>query len=617
MSDNKRVSSDSAFPPMPKRFGMGGMGRFQPTAKAKDRKGTLKRLFKLYLREGKEIFIVFLLLLISSVAVLFAPIIVGYAINAINDGIVKGAIDYGFIRIAVFALFTAYVVDWLCSTLQGYIMAGTSQKIVLALRKALFEKFQNIPLTYHDTHTHGELMSRLTNDIDNISVTIAQSTTQLMNSLITIIGSVIFMIILSPHLTLISLVTIPLVLVLTRIITKKSRKMFSGQQKELGILNGIIEESISGLRMVKAFNQEENVISKFEETNKKLLYHSTKAQIWSGFLMPLMNVITNLGFALVAGVGGVMAVSGLISVGTIASFSTYSRQFARPLNDIASIFNTIQSALAGAERVFDVLEEQEEQGDVPNAIDLTNPRGDVQFDNVTFAYIKGINVLKNVSFKVKSGQTVALVGATGAGKTTIVNLLTRFYDVTGGCVCIDGVDIRNYTRESLRLAFTVVLQDTCLFTGTIEDNIRYGRPNATKEEVIEAAIAANAHTFICRLPQGYDTLVTGATDTLSQGQRQLIAISRAVLCSAPILILDEATSSVDTSTELKIQEALLRLANGRTSFVIAHRLSTIRDADLIMVLEGGQIIESGTHTELLQLDGSYSKMHKSQFELEV
>jgi len=617
MPDNKRVSSDTAFPPMPKRFGSGGMGRFQPTAKPKDRKGTLKRLFKLYLHEGKEIFIVFLLLLISSVAVLFAPIIVGYAINAINDGIVKGAIDYGFIRMAVFALFIAYGLDWLCSTLQGYIMAGTSQKIVLALRKTLFEKFQNIPLTYHDTHTHGELMSRLTNDIDNISVTIAQSTTQLMNSLITIIGSIIFMIILSPHLTLVSLVTIPLVFVLTRIIAKKSRKMFSGQQKELGILNGIIEESISGLRMVKAFNQEENVISKFEETNKKLLYHSTKAQIWSGFLMPLMNVITNLGFALVAGVGGVMAVSGLISVGTIASFSTYSRQFARPLNDIASIFNTIQSALAGAERVFDVLEEAEEQGDVPNAINLTNPRGDVQFDNVTFAYIKGVNVLKNVSFKVKSGQTVALVGATGAGKTTIVNLLTRFYDVTGGCVCIDGVDIRNYTRESLRLAFTVVLQDTCLFTGTIEDNMRYGRPNATKEEVIEAAIAANAHTFICRLPQGYDTLVTGATDTLSQGQRQLIAISRAVLCSAPILILDEATSSVDTSTELKIQEALLRLANGRTSFVIAHRLSTIRDADLIMVLEGGQIIESGTHTELLQLDGSYAKMHISQFELEV
>ncbi|MDR0405255.1 MAG: ABC transporter ATP-binding protein/permease, partial [Clostridiales bacterium] len=613
MPDNRgKLNQDAAYPPMTKRFGSGGAARFAPTARAKDGRGTLKRLLRLYLRESKEIFLAFFLLLLSGAALLFAPVIVGRAVNAIHDGAARGAVDYGLIKVYTIVLLAAYGTDWVCATLQGCIMAGTSQKIVRALRRSLFEKFGRLPLTYHDTNTHGELMSRVTNDIDNISVTIAQSTTQLMNSALTVAGAAVFMLLLSPALTLVTFVTVPLVFFLTRAIAKRSRKMFSDQQRELGVLNGIIEESIAGIKMVKAFNQEENVIARFEDTNRELLRHSARAQLWAGFLMPMMNVITNLGFALVTGAGGVLAVRGAISVGVIASFSAYSRQFARPLNDVAGIFNTIQSALAGAERVFDVLGEQEEPPDAPNAVTLEHPRGEVRFDNVTFAYTEGVDVLKNVSFDVKSGQTVALVGATGAGKTTIANLITRFYDVTGGAVYIDGTDLRQYTRDSLRLAFTVVLQDTYLFTGTIEDNIRYGKPDATREEVEAAARAANAHQFILRLPRGYGTMVTGTTDALSRGQRQLIAIARAVLRAAPILILDEATSNVDTATEIKIREALRRLSDGRTSFIIAHRFSTIRDADVIMVIDGGRIAESGTHGQLLAQNGKYAEMYKSQ-----
>jgi ATP-binding cassette subfamily B protein len=456
-------------------------------------------------------------------------------------------------------------------------------------------------------------MSRLSNDIDNVNNTISQSTTQLMSGVIVIVGSLLMMLILSPLLTLASLVTVPLVFLLTRTIAKKTSVMFKNQQVQLGRLNGHIEETISGIHVVKAFNHEEKAIQEFEEVNATLREVGLKAQIWSGFLMPIMNVINNLGFAIVAIVGGLLAVEGHITVGVIASFLSYSRQFVRPLNDLANIFNVLQSGVAGAERVFEILDEKEEPEDIPGAIELKNPRGEVVFENVSFGYRPEVSILKNVSFTSGSGSSTALVGPTGAGKTTIVNLLTRFYDVTGGTIYIDGVDIRNYTRDSLRKSFGFVLQDTYLFSGTIRENIKYGKPDATDEEIKAAAAAANADLFIKRLPNQYDTVLSENGGNLSQGQRQLLAIARVILARPSLLILDEATSSIDTRTELHIQDALLTIMQGRTSFIIAHRLNTIRDADTIMVINHGEIVEKGSHGQLLDQKGIYYNMFYNQF----
>jgi len=593
-------------------MGRGPADRFAPGEKAKDAKGTFRKLLKFYFKEAKSLFVVLALLLAETVIAVLVPYYIGKAIDALNNS--GSGVDFDLAYACAAVLAAIYIGGWTLNTAQGIIMNAASQRIVRTLRKALFDKLQKLPLTYHDTHTHGELMSRLTNDIDNISVTIAQSTTQLASATITIMGSLIMMLMLSVHMTLAALITVPLVFLLTKFVAGKSRKMFKGQARELGKLNGAIEEAIGGHRIIKAFNMEQKMIDGFDKTNKELLKYAVSANIWSGILMPFMNVITNLGYVCVASVGGILAVNNIISVGVIGSFSVYARQFTFPLNNIAGMFNSLQSALAGAERVFEILAESEEPEDAPNAVDIGIPKGNVRFDNVTFAYIPGVNVLKNVSFEVRAGQKIALVGATGAGKTTIVNLLTRFYDSTDGTVYIDGIDIKNYKRDSLRRAFSVVLQDTCLFTGTIADNIRYGRPEATDGEVAEAAKAANADVFIRRLKHGYNTIVKGDSDSLSQGQRQLLAISRAALCRSPILILDEATSSVDTRTELHIQEAVLRLTAGRTSFVIAHRLSTIRDADVIMVVKDGGIEESGPHEELLAKNGLYAQMYYSQFD---
>lgn len=610
---DRSTAPDAGLPP--NRFGQGGMHRFVPAARARDVRGTLRKLIEVYLQEKKALLFAFAFQLCCSVVLLFAPRLIGQAIDAISIGDAHAPDDALVTGIGI-ALLCGYIGSWLCATAQTWIMNGASQRIVRTLRTTLFDKLQKLPLTYLDRRTHGELMSRLTNDIDNVSTTIAASTIQLMDAVIMVTGAVVLMITLSPPLALVTLLTMPLVALLTRAITKRSKKEFIGQQSELGRLGGTIEETITGQRMVKAFHQERRIIRQFEHTNQRLLQFSMRAQILSGFLMPMMNVITNVGYAFVAGVGGAMAVNGLIEVGVIASFITYSRLFVRPLNAIAGSFNTLQAGLAGAERVFDILAETQEPPDAPDAVELAAPRGQVSFQAVSFAYTPGKNVLKQVSFDVEPGQTVALVGKTGAGKTTIANLLARFYDVTEGTILLDGRDLRAYTRDSLRRAFTVVLQDTCLFTGTILDNIRYGRPEATEGEVIAAATAANADPFIRRLPQGYDTLVSSTIDSLSQGQRQLIAIARAVLCSAPILILDEATSSVDTRTELKIQDALLRFSAGRTSFVIAHRLSTIQNADRILVMEDGRIAESGTHRALLDAGGRYARMYWSQISTE-
>lgn len=592
----------------------GGMrghgGRGGPVVKPKNFKGTLKRLWHYFGNERKILSIIFLFILIDSVITLSAPYLIGKSIDAMTIG---GKVDFNLLEVLVLVLLFAYITDAFLTFLQSWLMAGVSQRIVKRLRSSLFKKLQKLPVSFFDTRTHGELMSRLSNDIDNVSNTISQSTTQLMSGGIVLLGSLIMMLILSPILTLATLITVPLVFLLTKTIAKKTRILFKNQQIQLGKLNGHIEETISGIQVVKAFNHEDKAIEEFEEVNTKLKQVGLKAQIWSGFLMPLMNVISNLGFAIVAIVGGLLAVKGLITIGVIASFLTYSRQFGRPLNDLANIFNILQSGVAGAERVFEILDENEEDSDRDAAITLTQPKGHVVFENVSFGYRPDVPILKNVRFEAEIGSSTAFVGPTGAGKTTIVNLLTRFYDVTEGHIYLDGKDIREYTRDSLRKCFGIVLQDTYLFSGTIKENIKYGKPDATDEEVIAAARMANADLFIKKLLNQYETMLSENGGNLSQGQRQLLAIARVMLARPALLILDEATSSIDTRTELHIQDALLKVMNGRTSFIIAHRLNTVREADTIMVIDHGEIVEKGSHDELIGKRGVYYNMFFNQF----
>lgn len=591
------------------RMRFGGQ-RGMPVVKPKDFKGTISRLWDQFGKERRKLIIIFAFTVSSSSLGLIVPYLFKNAIDAVSGGV--GKVDFNILQITMFALLAAYIIDGGINILQGWLMASISQRIVLVMRKNLYAKLQKLPVSFFDLRTHGELMSRLANDMDNISTTISQATTQLMASIIIIIGSLAAMLYLSPLLTLASVVTIPLVFLITGTIVKRTKVYFKEQQALLGQLNGHIEESISGIHVIKAFNREEKIVNQFEEINSKLRSVGIKAQVWSGYIMPLMNVINNIGFTMAAAVGGILAVNELITIGVITSFISYSRQFVRPLNEIANIFNTLQTAVASAERVFEVLDEQEEQRDFPNAQVLENPKGHVIFDEVTFGYRPDVPILKNVSFEVIPGSSIALVGPTGAGKTTIINLLARFYDATDGRILIDGVDIQSYTRDSLRKSFGIVLQDTYLFTGSIKENIKYGRLDATDEEMEAAAIMANADIFIKRLPDGYDTVLSESGENLSQGQRQLLAIARAILSNPSILILDEATSSVDTRTEFNIQEAMLALRKGRTSFIIAHRLSTIRDADVIMVIQDGRIVERGNHESLMNLGSVYYSLYYSQ-----
>ena len=589
---------------------MGGRNRFAPTEKPKNSKGTLFRIIKIYMRWAKTIFGAVVLTVFSSLISVSIPYFIGKTFNTFK--IETRTVDAKMLMWLLMIIAILYASNWLISCLNGFIMLKVSQKLVLVIRTEFFQKMQRLPLKFYDKSSHGDIMSRITNDVDNISSTIAQTTTQLISSILTLSGSFIIMIKLNIPLTIVVLLCIPLVIILTSTIASKSRVHFKEQQKSLGSLNGIIEENILGLKMVKAFQKQEDVLKQFSEINERLYDSSSKAQIWSGYMMPLMNVINNFIFTVVATAGGILSVGYCLSVGTVVSFLSYSKQFSQPLNSIAGMFNTIQSALAGAERVFEILDSEEEPADVEKAIQIEKVNGEVIFENVSFSYDKSNPILKDVSFKVNPGETVALVGETGAGKTTIVNLLTRFYDVDYGRILIDNEPIKNLKRSSLRKYFSVVLQDTCLFTGSIMDNIRYSQGDATDEEVINAAKVARAHDFISKLPKGYYTMVSGATDNLSQGQRQLIAIARAVLCDSQILILDEATSSVDTKTEKDIQHALVSLMKNRTNFLIAHRLSTIRDADHIMVVGDGQILERGNHKELMEMKGHYYKMVISQ-----
>ncbi|HBN28925.1 MAG TPA: multidrug ABC transporter ATP-binding protein [Clostridiaceae bacterium] len=594
----------------PGRGGFGGR-RMGPVVKPKDFKGTMRRLMEYFKKDKKLLILIFIFVIMDAGIGLSIPYFIGKSIDAISPK--SGAVNFEMLKIMVITLITVYIADAVINFLQGWLMAGVSQRMVKSLRGGLFGKLQKLPISFFDTHTHGDIMSRLTNDIEEISSTVSQSMVQLMSGAIMLAGSVVMMLLLSPILTLASVITVPLVFLLTRTIAKKTKVLFKSQQEELGKLNGHIEETISGINIVKAFNHENKAIEEFSDINLKLSKVGIKAQIWSGFLMPMMNVINNIGFAVVAAVGGVLAVKGNISVGVIASFLNYSRQFSRPLNDMANVFNTLQSAVAGAERVFEIIDEKEESHDAHDAKELSNPRGHVVFENVSFGYNKDNLIIKNISFDVKEGSTIALVGPTGAGKTTIVNLLTRFYDVSDGRILIDGEDIRNYSRDSLRQCFGIVLQDTYLFSGTIKENIRYGKLDATDEEIMNAAVMANADVFIRRLPKGYDTVLSESGSNLSQGQRQLLAIARAILSNPSILILDEATSNVDTRTELHIQEAMIKLMEGRTSFIIAHRLSTIRHADTIMVIDDGRIKEKGNHDSLISQKGIYYGMYYSQF----
>jgi len=576
--------------------------------KVKDTRGTLLRLWG-YLQHQKWTLLGIVgLVVLTTVLGVVGPYLMGVAID---EFIMKGDLP-GLARIALLML-GVYLLASLGIWLRETIMAGVAQRTVRDLRDDLFAKLQTLSLRYFDQHPHGDLMSRLSNDVENISNVLTSNAAQLISSVLTIVGVTVMMFIINAPLAIVTLLVLPLMLVSTKSVTGRTRTGFRAQQKHLGELNGIIEETITGQQVVKAYVREAEAIETFEVINRKLQKAATQAEIFAGFMGPVMNLVNNISLALVAGAGGWMAVQGWATVGTIAAFVIYARQFARPLNQIAQLFNVIQSALAGAERVFEILDEEPELVDGPDAKPLEHIRGEVTFEDVCFSYEPGVPVLKHVSMYNNPGEMIALVGPTGAGKTTIVNLLTRFYDVDSGAIRIDGADIRDIKKDDLRRKLGLVLQDNFLFADTVMENIRYGRLDATDEQVIAAATLANADSFIHRLPQGYQTELAERGSNLSQGQRQLLAIARAILSDPEILVLDEATSNVDTRTEKHLQEALMRLMEGRTNFVIAHRLSTIRDADCVMVIKDGEIIERGAHEELLAQRGFYHHLYMIQF----
>ncbi|MEH7223526.1 ABC transporter ATP-binding protein [Bacillus sp. JJ1566] len=579
---------------------------------AKDRIGTIKRIWSYLAVNHKLLIAVLAMVVASSVLGLLGPFLLG---KGIDEYIVTK--DHTGIVILLLGLVVVYILHSLALWYQNFWMVGIAQNTVFSMRTELFEQLHRLPIHFFDKRQHGELMSRITNDIENVSSTLNTSVIQIFSSLLTLVGTVAIMLWLSPILTLLTMIIIPVMFIGIKWITKRTGKLFKEQQRYLGELNGYIEETISGQRIVKTFSQEEHVMNEFLEKSGKLKKAGYFAQAYSGFIPKLMNVLNNLSFAIIAGIGGILALKGHITIGTIVIFAEYSRQFTRPLNDLANQFNTLLSAIAGAERVFDILDEEVEARDETSAKKMTKIHGEVEFNHVTFSYEKNGNTIKDVSFDVKAGQSVAFVGPTGAGKSTIINLLSRFYEPDSGAILIDGVNTSSMTRESLRQKMGFVLQDTYLFKVSIMDNIRYGRLDASDQEVIEAAKLANAHSFIMKLPNQYKTILKQDGSGISQGQRQLLSIARAILANPSILILDEATSSIDTVTEMKIQEALQRLMKGKTSFIIAHRLNTIERADQIIVLNEGEIVEKGNHESLIQHKGYYYNLFTSQLKKQV
>jgi ATP-binding cassette subfamily B protein len=607
------------------RGGPGGMmGGRGPAEKAKDFSGTTKRLLVYLKPRAFQLTIVCIFAILSTIFSIVGPKILGNATTKLFDGLMSKyiayglkkpmpSIDFAYIGNIILLLVFLYIISAIFSYIQQYQMAGVAQKTVFDMRSDLNEKLSRLPLKFFDARSHGEIMSRFTNDIDNISTTLQQSITQLITSVFTILGVLVMMLTISPWLTLITIVTLPLSFLITANIAKMSQKYFGGQQKELGALNGHVEEMFTGHKIVKVFGHENKSIAEFNEINGRLYSSAWKAQFVSGIIFPMMNFINNIGYVLVCIVGGLMAAKKVLKLGDIQAFIQYSRQFTQPIAQTANIANVLQSTIASAERVFEILDEVDELQDDPFATQIREPRGEVRFENVRFGYKEDAILMEDMNIDVKQGQTIAIVGPTGAGKTTLVNLLMRFYEISGGRITVDGVDIRKLKRGELRTMFGMVLQDTWLFTGSIRDNIAYGREGATEEEIMEAAKAAHADHFIRALPDGYNSVLTEEASNISQGEKQLLTIARAILSDPAILILDEATSSVDTRTEVFIQHAMQTLMKGRTSFVIAHRLSTIRDAEMILVMNNGTIIEMGNHKELLAKGGFYADLYNSQF----
>lgn len=607
--------------PMGGRGPMGGHGGFgMPVERVKDFKGTFKRLLGYLKPHRLRLSVVLVTAVLSTVFSIAGPKVMGKAITKLYEGSfmklmrVPGAqIDFAYIAQIVLWLIGLYLFSSLFSYIQQYVMAGVAQRTVYDMRNEVNEKLARLPLKFFDGRTHGEILSRVTNDIDNISTTLQQSMTQLITSVCTLVGIVVMMLVINPSMTLIALFTLPVSFIVTIGVAKRSQKHFKAQQKELGALNGHVEEMYTGHKIVKAFGLEGRALDEFSAINERLYDAGWKSQFISGVIMPLMMFVNNIGYVLVCVVGGILVTKNRIEVGDISSFIQYARQFSHPIVQTANIANVIQSTIASAERVFELLDEVEETSDPVNAKVITFPKGEVAFEHVTFGYKAEAPLIEEMNIQAKPGQTIAIVGPTGAGKTTLVNLLMRFYELDGGAITIDGVDTRHLKRGHMRELFGMVLQDTWLFNGTIRGNIAYGREGATDEEVIRAAQAAHADHFIRTLPDGYDTILNEEASNISQGQKQLLTIARAILADPAILILDEATSSVDTRTESQIQKAMTALMKGRTSFVIAHRLSTIRDADLILVMNNGTVVEQGSHRELLAQNGFYADLYNSQF----
>jgi ATP-binding cassette, subfamily B, multidrug efflux pump len=604
------------------RGGWGAMG--MPVQKAKDFKGTALRLFGYFLPQKYRLIIVLGAAILGSAFNIVGPKILGLATTKLFEGLIAKfqaiqhhlpapGIDFGYIATVLLILLGLYIISSIFMYVQQYVMAGVAQRTMYRLRREVDEKLSRLPLKYFDSRTHGEIMSRAVNDMDNLSTTLQQSITQLITSAVTLLGVIVIMLTISPILSLIVLLTLPLSLLVTTVVAKRSQNYFRRQQRTLGELNGHVEEMYAGHKIVKAFGRERQSIAEFTERNEKLYNAAWRAQFVSGIIMPLMRFIGNIGYVFVAVVGSIMVTQGAIAIGDVQAFIQYAQQFTQPITQLANFANVIQSAMASAERIFELLDEQEE---VPEAVDakvIKHPEGAVEFEHVQFGYREDNLLMEDMNIDVQPGQMIAIVGPTGAGKTTLVNLLMRFYEVNSGEILVDGVNITHIKRGNLRRTFGMVLQDTWLFNGTIRDNIAYGREGATEEQIVQAAKAAYADHFIRTLPEGYNTVLNEDATNISQGQKQLLTIARAFLADPEILILDEATSSVDTRTEIQIQKAMAELMKGRTSFVIAHRLSTIRDADLILVMNHGTIIEKGTHQELLAKNGFYADLYNSQF----
>ena len=587
--------------------------------RAKDFKGSMAKLFRYMERYKFRFILMFVFAVAGTIFNIWGPKILGKATTELFSGLVAkvngtGGINFEKIAMILLGVMILYLASSCFSFIQGFVMTGISNDVTYNLRKDISKKLNRLPLNYFESRTNGEILSRVTNDVDTLQMSLNQSMTQLITSVTTIIGVLFMMLSINVWMTLAALLILPVSMVIINFVMKHSQKYFRDQQSYLGKVNGQIEENYGGHNVVKVFNKEQDVVAEFEKDNKKLYESAWKSQFFSGMMMPVMQFVGNLGYVMVAFLGGIFTIKGSIEVGDIQSFFQYIRNFTQPIQQIAQVVNLLQSSAAASERVFEFLEEPEEEQTAENPVSVKNLTGDVQFEHVSFGYNPEKIIIHDFSAEVTDGQKIAIVGPTGAGKTTMVKLLMRFYDVNSGEIMIDGHNIRDFNRSELREMFGMVLQDTWLFSGTIMENIRYGRLDATDEEVIAAAKAAHIHNFIMQQPGGYQMVLDEETSNISQGQKQLLTIARAILADNKILILDEATSSVDTRTEMQIQKAMNNLMKGRTSFVIAHRLSTIKDADLILVMKDGDIIEQGNHKELLEKGGFYAELYNSQFE---